>query len=311
MSVHSLFGSSLRLPIIAAPMFLVSNLELVQACCHAGIVGSFPAANARTLEDLRSWLTQMQAFQKTHPNAAPYAVNIILLDKMNDRKAEELALAEEFKVPVLITSVGDPTEAVQRAHAWGGKVIHDVVSIRHAQKAAAAKVDGLILVTGGAGGHTGPLNPFAFVSQIREFWRGLLIVGGSISNGQTVRALEVLGADMAYIGTRFIATTESMASDAYKEILLQSEAADVVLSPIFSGVPAHYLKASIALAGLDPNSYTAEEVKVKNIKAWKDVWSAGHGVGSIHEIISTAALVDRIEAEYRGAVAKPAFYDAP
>jgi nitronate monooxygenase len=307
MSVHSLFGPSLRLPIIAAPMFLVSGLELVQACCHAGIVGSFPAANARTLDDLRDWLTQMQAFQKTHPNAAPYAVNIILLDKMNDRKEEELALAEEFKVPVLITSVGDPTETVQRAHAWGGKVIHDVVSIRHAQKAAAAKVDGLILVTSGAGGHTGPLNPFAFISQIREFWDGLLIVGGSVSNGQTVRALEVVGADMAYIGSRFIATNESMAQPEYKDILVSSEAADVILSPIFSGVPAHYLKPSIARVGLDPNHYTAEEVKEKNIKAWRDVWSAGHGVGSIHDIIPAAELVDRLEAEYRQAAEKPVF----
>jgi nitronate monooxygenase len=307
MSVHSLFGSSLRLPIIAAPMFLVSNLELVQACCQAGIVGSFPAANARTLDDLRSWLTQMQTFQKMHPKAAPYAVNIILLDKMNDRKIEELALVEEFKVPVIITSVGDPTEVVERAHAWGGKVIHDVVSIRHAQKAAAAKVDGLILVTGGAGGHTGPLNPFAFVSQIREFWQGLLIVGGSISNGQTVRALEVLGADMAYIGTRFVATTESMASDVYKEMLVQSAASDVVLSAVFSGVPAHYLKASIERVGLDPNHHTAEDLKDKKIHAWKDVWSAGHGVGSIHDILPTAELVDRIEAEYLSAVAKPAF----
>ncbi len=307
MSVQSLFGSSLRLPIIAAPMFLVSNLELVQACCHAGIVGSFPAANARTIDDLRHMLTQMQAFQKLHPNAAPYAVNIILLEKMNGRKEEELALAEEFKVPVLITSVGDPTDVVQRAHSWGGKVIHDVVSIRHAHKAAAAKVDGLILVTGGAGDHTGPLNPFAFISQIREFWHGLLIVGGSISNGQTVRALEVLGADMAYIGTRFIATTESMASDVYKEMLIQSAAADVVLSAVFSGVPAHYLKASIARVGLDPDNYTAEDVKIKKIQAWKDVWSAGHGVGSIHDILPTAELVDRIEAEYRSAAAKPAF----
>ncbi|GAC1374137.1 MAG: hypothetical protein NVS3B3_23970 [Aquirhabdus sp.] len=168
----------------------------------------------------------------------------------------------------------------------------------------------MILVTGGAGGHTGALNPFAFVSQIREFWDGLLIVGGSISNGQTVRALEVLGADMAYIGTRFIATTESMASEEYKAILLESAAADVVLSPIFSGVPAHYLKASIVRAGLDPNHYTAEDVKIKNIKAWKDVWSAGHGVGSISDIVPTAELVDRIEQEYRQAVAKAPFYDA-
>ncbi len=299
MSVRSMFGSNLRLPVIAAPMFLVSGLDLVQACCTAGIVGSFPAANARTLDELRDWLTQMQAFAQANPNAAPYAMNVILLDKMNDRKAEELALAEEFKVPVLITSVGDPTETVQRAHAWGGKVIHDVVSIRHAKKAAAAKVDGLILVCGGAGGHTGQMNPFAFISQIREFWDGLLIVGGSVSNGQTVRAIEVMGADMAYIGSRFIATIESMASEEYKAIVVQSEASDVVLSPVFSGVPAHYLKPSIARAGLDPDHYTEDEVKIKQIKAWRDVWSAGHGVGSIHEVLGTAALVDRLLAEYQ------------
>ncbi|MEC7121144.1 MAG: nitronate monooxygenase [Pseudomonadota bacterium] len=307
MSVTSLFGQNLRLPVIAAPMFLVSGLELVQACCQAGIVGSFPAANARTLEDLRDWLTQMQAFQTAHPEAAPYAMNVILLDKMNDRKAEELALAEEFKVPVLITSVGDPTEVVQRAHAWGGKVIHDVVSIRHAQKAAQAKVDGLILVCGGAGGHTGQLNPFAFVPQIREFWDGLLIVGGSISHGETVRAVEILGADMAYIGSRFIATHESMASHEYKQILLDSQASDVVLSPVFSGVPAHYLKPSIARAGLDPEQYTVEDVKIKNIKAWRDVWSAGHGVGSIQDIIPVAQLVDRLLQEYQSAIQQPAF----
>lgn len=307
MSVRSMFGSNLRLPVIAAPMFLVSGLDLVQACCTAGIVGSFPAANARTLDELRDWLTQMQAFAQANPNAAPYAMNVILLDKMNDRKAEELALAEEFKVPVLITSVGDPTETVQRAHAWSGKVIHDVVSIRHAKKAAAAKVDGLILVCGGAGGHTGQMNPFAFISQIREFWDGLLIVGGSVSNGQTVRAIEVMGADMAYIGSRFIATTESMASDEYKAIVVQSEASDVVLSPVFSGVPAHYLKPSIARAGLDPDHYTEDEVKIKQIKAWRDVWSAGHGVGSIHEVLSTADLVDRLLIEYQSAAQRAVF----
>lgn len=307
MSVRSMFGSNLRLPVIAAPMFLVSGLDLVQACCTAGIVGSFPAANARTLDELRDWLTQMQAFAQANPNAAPYAMNVILLDKMNDRKAEELALAEEFKVPVLITSVGDPTETVQRAHAWGGKVIHDVVSIRHAKKAAAAKVDGLILVCGGAGGHTGQMNPFAFISQIREFWDGLLIVGGSVSNGQTVRAIEVMGADMAYIGSRFIATTESMASDEYKAIVVQSEASDVVLSPVFSGVPAHYLKPSIARAGLDPDHYTEDEVKIKQIKAWRDVWSAGHGVGSIHEVLSTADLIDRLLIEYQSAAQRAVF----
>lgn len=307
MSARRLFGNNLRLPVIAAPMFLVSGLDLVQACCVSGVVGSFPAANARTLEDLRDWLTQMQAFMQAHPTAAPYAMNVILLDKMNDRKAEELALAEEFQVPVLITSVGDPTETVQRAHAWGGKVIHDVVTIRHAKKAAQAKVDGLILVCGGAGGHTGQMNPFAFISQIREFWSGLLIVGGAVSNGQTVRAIEVMGADMAYIGSRFIATTESLAAADYKAIVLSSDASDVVLSAVFSGVPAHYLKPSIALAGLDPDHYTAEEVKIKNIKAWRDVWSAGHGVGSIHDVPSTAILVQRLYDEYQQATQRAVF----
>ncbi|MEY4516901.1 MAG: hypothetical protein RL180_1247 [Pseudomonadota bacterium] len=307
MSARRLFGNNLRLPVIAAPMFLVSGLDLVQACCVSGVVGSFPAANARTLEDLRDWLTQMQAFMQAHPTAAPYAMNVILLDKMNDRKAEELALAEEFQVPVLITSVGDPTETVQRAHAWGGKVIHDVVTIRHAKKAAQAKVDGLILVCGGAGGHTGQMNPFAFISQIREFWSGLLIVGGAVSNGQTVRAIEVMGADMAYIGSRFIATTESLAAEDYKAIVLSSDASDVVLSAVFSGVPAHYLKPSIALAGLDPDHYTAEEVKIKNIKAWRDVWSAGHGVGSIHDVPSTAILVQRLYDEYQQATQRAVF----
>lgn len=307
MTVQTLMGPNLKLPVIVAPMFLVSGLALVQACCRAGVVGSFPAANARTLDDLRHWLEQMQRFQQDNPTAAPYAMNIILLDKMNDRKAEELALAEEFRVPVLITSVGDPTAVVSRAHGWGGKVLHDVVSIRHATKASQANVDGLILVTGGAGGHTGQLNPFAFISQIREFWEGLLIVGGSISNGQSVRALEVAGADMAYMGSRFIATEESMASPEYKSIVLESQASDVVLSPVFSGVPAHYLRKSIERAGLDPDNYSAEDVKIKNIKAWKDVWSAGHGVGSIHDAPSATVLIERLLREYALASTKPVF----
>lgn len=301
--VEAVFGAGLQLPVIAAPMFLVSGLALVQACCRSGIVGSFPAANARTLDDLRDWLTQMRDFRQQHPQAAPYAMNVILLDRMNDRKDAELALAEEFAVPVLITSVGDPTDTVRRAHGWGGHVLHDVVSIRHALKAAQAGVDGLILVCGGAGGHTGQMNPFAFIPQVREFWDGLLVVGGSVSNGQTVRALEVLGADMAYMGTQFIATEESMAAPEYKQMLISSQASDVVLSPVFSGVPAHYLKPSIARLGLDPEHYTAEEVKIKNIKAWRDVWSAGHGVGSVHAIQPASALVATLRQQYQTATA--------
>lgn len=299
--VQAVLGAGLQLPVIAAPMFLVSGLDLVQACCLSGIVGSFPAANARTLEDLRDWLTQMREFRQRHPQAAPYAMNVILLDRMNDRKEAELALAEEFAVPILITSVGDPTQTVQRAHGWGGHVLHDVVSIRHAVKAAQAGVDGLILVCGGAGGHSGQLNPFAFIPQVREFWNGLLVVGGSVSTGQTVRAIEILGADMAYMGTQFIATQESMAAPEYKQMLIDSQASDVVLSPVFSGVPAHYLKPSIARLGLDPEAYTAEEVKIKNIKAWRDVWSAGHGVGSVHQLESAAALIARLAQQYQAA----------
>lgn len=301
--VEAVFGAGLQLPVIAAPMFLVSGLALVQACCRSGIVGSFPAANARTLDDLRDWLTQMRDFRQQHPQAAPYAMNVILLDRMNDRKDAELALAEEFAVPVLITSVGDPTDTVRRAHGWGGHVLHDVVSIRHALKAAQAGVDGLILVCGGAGGHTGQMNPFAFIPQVREFWDGLLVVGGSVSNGQTVRALEVLGADMAYMGTQFIATEESMAAPEYKQMLISSQASDVVLSPVFSGVPAHYLKPSIARLGLDPEHYTPEEVKIKNIKAWRDVWSAGHGVGSVHAIQPIQALIATLRQQYQTATA--------
>ncbi|WP_447988004.1 NAD(P)H-dependent flavin oxidoreductase [Achromobacter spanius] len=302
-----------RLPIIGAPMFLVSGPELVVAQCAAGIIGTFPSLNARPQEQLQDWLTRIEdglaARRRAHPTAkvAPYGVNLII-HPSNPRWQGDLAICAERRVPLIITSLHAPEAVVQAVHPYGGLVYHDVTNVRHAKRALEAGVDGLILVAAGAGGHAGQINPIALINEIRAFYDGPLALSGCISHGKDVLAAEVLGCDFAYMGTRFIATQESLAGDAYREMVLQAQAADVTYTPYFSGVPANYLSASILAAGLDPvvlsrnaEAPPANMDKNSRPKAWKDVWSAGQGVGAAQEILSIATLVDQLEAEYRSA----------
>ena len=302
-----------RLPVIGAPMFLVSGPDLVVAQCAAGIIGTFPSLNARPQEQLHDWLTRIEhglaAKRQTAPGAtiAPYGVNLIV-HPSNPRWQGDLAICAERRVPLIITSLHAPEAVVAAAHGYGGLVFHDVTNVRHAKRALDAGVDGLILVAAGAGGHAGQLSPFALINEIRAFYDGPLALSGCISHGKDILATQVLGCDFAYMGTRFIATQESLAGDAYREMVLQAQAADVTYTPYFSGVPANYLSASIQAAGLDPLELARSGVappanmdKSSRPKAWKDVWSAGQGVGAAQEILPAALLVDQLESEYRAA----------
>ena len=302
-----------RLPVIGAPMFLVSGPDLVVAQCAAGIIGTFPSLNARPQEQLHDWLTRIEhglaAKRQAAPDAtiAPYGVNLIV-HPSNPRWQGDLAICAERRVPLIITSLHAPEAVVAAAHGYGGLVFHDVTNVRHAKRALDAGVDGLILVAAGAGGHAGKISPFALVNEIRAFYDGPLALSGCISHGKDILAAQVLGCDFAYMGTRFIATQESLAGDAYREMVLQAQAADVTYTPYFSGVPANYLSASIQAAGLDPLELARNGVappanmdKSSRPKAWKDVWSAGQGVGAAQEILPAAMLVDQLESEYRAA----------
>jgi nitronate monooxygenase len=298
--------SRLTLPVIAAPMFLVSGPDLVIACCKAGVMGSFPTANARTAEECASWLERIDTELSPVADAAPYAVNIIVRSAGTSRFEADLALIDRHRPAVVITSVGSPAAVVPRVKAYGGLVFHDVATMRHAEKAIEAGVDGLILLTAGAGGHTGTANPFAFVPQIRRIFDGAILLAGGISDGRGVRASEVLGADFAYMGTRFAATRESLASARYRDLLVSQQMADVVTTDRISGLNATFLRGSIAAAGLDPDALppVAERFKPDlpdTIKAWRDVWSAGHGVGLIDDIPPVAELVARLRQEYHAA----------
>lgn len=298
----------LRLPIIAAPLFIVSGNELVIAACRAGIVGTFPTLNARTVEELRDRLTGIRAAlaEPAARTPAPFGVNLIC-HRTNRRLALDIDIVVEHRVPVVITSGGDPRPIVERVHGYGGIVLSDVTDLRWARKAAASGVDGLILVCGGAGGHAGVMNPFALLPQVREFFEGTLILAGAISDGRAVRAARVLGADLVYMGTRFVATAEANAPERYKAMLIESEASDLVYTDVFSGIPANMLKPSIRQHGLDPDNLPAKNAldisKELNpdLKAWRDIWSAGQGVGSIHSAPTVAELVARLETEYDGA----------
>lgn len=311
MAIPVSLRANLKLPVIAAPMFLVSGPELVTACCKAGIIGTLPALNARTLELADEWYTRITAeLAATHNNgggSAAWGVNLIVHKTNQQRLQADLDLLVKHRVPLIITSIGDPAPIVEAARTYGGCVFHDVTTIRHARKAAAGGVDGLILVCAGAGGHAGIMSPFALVPQVRAFFPGCIALAGAISDGRAVRAAEVLGADMAYMGTRFIATTESLAKPAYKQMVIEAEAADIVYTPAFSGIPANMLKPSIRLAGLDPDHLDAKrEINLgaelnASAKAWKDIWSAGQGVGSIQDAPSVAALVARLAADYAAA----------
>lgn len=314
----------LELPLIASPMFIVSGPEIVIAACKAGVVGTFPSLNARPIEAFEQWLNQIEgelaAAKEADPNAriAPYGVNLIV-HKSNPRAQEDLAIIEAHKVPVVITSVGHPGEIAERVHAYGGVVFHDIINLRHAQKAKEAGVDGIILVCSGAGGHAGVINPFTLVPQVREFFDGTIILAGTLSNGKAIRAAEVLGADLAYMGTRFIATTESRAPEGYKQMILDSGPLDVVYTDKVSGINANFIKASLDAAGIDyskdlptpeitigkkgsPEDVGHEPSAESEAKAWKEVWSAGQGVGEIHDVPSVAELVARFKEEYDNAV---------
>lgn len=291
----------LTLPVIAAPMFLVSGPELVLACCRAGIVGSFPSANCRTPEEMEEWLCAIDAARP-----APYAVNIILREKHHHDFEERMAALERHRVPIIITSVGDPSEMVPRVHAWGGIVLHDVVSLRHARKAAGAGVDGLILVCAGAGGHAGVQSPFALLPQVREFFDKTIVLAGAISDGRAVRAARVLGADLCYLGTRFVASAEARSSQEYRDMILAASADDIVYTNAISSVNASYLRASLVQAGLDPDNLPKprglwQPDLPEHIKAWRDVWSSGQGCGTIHDVPPVAELVRRLRAEYQAA----------
>jgi len=297
----------LAIPAIAAPMFLVSGPDLVVETCRAGMMGTFPALNQRSSEGYAAWLGEIEERLRAIDGAAPYGVNLIV-HKTNARLAHDVEITVQHRVPVVITSLGAVKDVVDSIHSYGGLVFHDVINLHHAHKAADAGVDGLIAVCAGAGGHAGLLNPFAFVSEIREFFDKIVILSGAIGNGGQIAAAELLGADLAYLGTRFIATRESMAPIAHKEMILAAAAKDIVYTPAISGVHANFLRASIIAAGADPDNLESS-VKMHisaegEAKAWKDVWSAGQGVGSIHDIPSVAELCVRLIAEYRAAAAR-------
>ena len=301
------------LPVIAAPMFLVSSPELVIESCKAGIIGSFPSLNARSTELLEEWMKQISqeltTEQKKHPDQpiAPWAVNFIV-HKTNKRYNEDLALIQKYQPPLVITSLGHPGPVVDLVHGYGGLVFSDVINLVHARKAAKSGVDGLILVCNGAGGHGGTLNPFAFISAVKEFWDGLTILAGSLSKGQDILAAEILGADFAYMGTHFIATAESAAPEEYKNMLIESHEEDLIYTDAFSGVKGNFLLPSIKKAGLDPNQLQKKEamdfssLNPSKVTPWRDIWSAGQGVGTIKKVMPIAEVVAELRREYEQAL---------
>lgn len=306
--------ANLRTPVIGAPMFLVSGPDLVIEQCKAGIIGSFPALNARPQEQLDVWLTQIEDAlaeeRRDNPGAkiGPYAVNLIV-NPANKRLEQDFEVVAKHKVPIVITSLQAPRDIATRVHEYGGIVLHDVVRVRHAEKALEAGVDGIILVCGGAGGHAGRINPFALASEVRKIFDGPLVLAGAITTGGGVLAAQAIGCDAAYLGTRFIATRESLAVDAYKQMLVDSNAEDIVYTPFFSGVHGSYLKPSIRNAGLDPDNLPVQEGGEKRQyrsrderpKTWKEIWGAGQGVGNIDSVLPTRELVNRIVEEYEAA----------
>jgi nitronate monooxygenase len=293
--------SQLRIPVFQAPMFLQSGPEMVIASCRAGIVGTFPSVNARTTEELESWLQRITSAVSGEQDG-PWAMNL-MMHRSNTRRFEDLALAVKYRAPLVISALGSPKEAIDEVHSYGGKVFADVIDTRFAAKAVEAGVDGLVLVAAGAGGHTGQQAGFAFVEEVRQFWQGDIVLGGGISSGRGIRAAQVLGANYAYMGTRFIATEESMAVPEYKQMVVDASGADIICSDALTGVKANWLRGSLVAAGYDPaNMPSGATIDIaastSDAKRWRDVWSAGQGVGAIHDILPIATLIDRLEAEY-------------
>ncbi len=314
MPIHKHIEENITMPVIGAPLFLVSGPDLVIAQCKAGIIGSFPALNARPQHVLEEWIIRIKKelaeYQEQNPDAkvAPFAVNQIC-HASNDRLMQDMETCVKHEVPIIITSLRPPAEIVEAAHSYGGLVYHDVISVRHAKKAAEQGVDGLILVCAGAGGHAGALSPFALLREVKKWYEGTVILSGSIGDGHSVASAIALGADFAYLGTRFIATEEANADAEYKKMLEESAAADIVYSSLFTGVHGNYLKPSIKNAGLDPDNLPDADKSSMNFgsggntdsKAWKDIWGSGQGIGGINDSPSVAELVGRIKSEYESA----------
>ena len=300
---------TLRLPVIGAPLFIISNTALVIAQCQAGIVGSVPSLNARPAPQLDEWLAEitqtLAAWDRANPNrpSAPFAINQIV-HKSNDRLDHDMQVCARYKVPIVITSLGARTDVNDAVHAWGGIVMHDIINNFFARKAVEKGADGLIAVAAGAGGHAGVKSPFALVQEIREWFTGPLALSGAISTGGAVLAAQAMGADLAYIGSAFIATDEARASEAYKQAIVEGNSDDIVYSNLFTGVHGNYLKPSIRAAGMDPDNLPESDTTQMNFggdnakKAWKDIWGCGQGIGAVKAVVSTAVLVDRLSHEY-------------
>jgi len=305
MTLPALFAN-LRLPVIAAPMFIVSTPELVIAQVRSGVVGSFPALNARPASQLDEWLSQIA--EQTTGCSAPFAVNLIV-HKSNNRLEQDLAILERHKVPLVITSLGASPEVNAAVHGWGGLVLHDVINDRFARKAIEKGADGLIAVAAGAGGHAGPQSPFALMQEIRAWFEGPLVLSGAIACGRSILAAQAMGADFAYIGTPFIATEEAHAAAGYKQAIVDGSAADIVYSSLFTGVHGNYLRASIVAAGLDPDDLAEGDKSQMDFgsggntaaKAWKDIWGSGQGIGAISSLVPVATRVSEFEAQYHAA----------
>ena len=301
------------MPLFAAPMFLISGPDLVVNACKAGIVGAFPTPNCRTIEDLEAWFAEIDKRLCGTGNGdasqyAPYAANLVV-HRTNKRLPQDLEIVVRYKAPIVITALGSPARVLDEVHSYGGLVFADVNSVEYAKKAVAAGADGLVLVCSGAGGHTGALNPFSFVYEVRQFWDGYIALAGGIASGTAVRASIVAGADFAYMGTSFIATDESLAEPEYKEMLVACTAEDLIVTKAFTGANASMMKPSIANQGLDPGEIEDSTAKMNfsgqdgaDVKPWKGIWGAGQGVGCIDTVQSVASLVDRLDSEYRTAV---------
>lgn len=311
--MYEINGFKLRIPVVGSPMFTISNPKLVVNQCKSGIIGSFPALNAREPETLEDWIKQIKddledyKFHNPDKIVAPYAVNQIC-HKSNKRLISDMETCVEQKVPIIITSLRPPDDIIDAAHSYGGIVYHDVISVRHAEKAAEIGVDGLILVCAGAGGHAGTLSPFALLREVKEWFKGTILLSGSIGDGNSIASALALGADLAYIGSRFIATTEANADEVYKKMILDSSAKDIVYSSFFSGVHGNYLRGSIERSGLDPDNLedgTKNQMTFSNPnkpKTWKDIWGSGQGIGRVSEITSTEKVVDQLEKELKNAI---------
>jgi len=307
--------SNLRLPVIAAPLFIVSNPKLVIAQCTAGVVGSFPSLNARPASQLDEWMHEiteaLAEHDRAHPEApsAPFAVNQIV-HRSNDRFEQDMEVCAKWKVPIVITSLGAREELNHAVHSWGGITLHDIIDDRYGRKAIEKGADGLIAVAAGAGGHAGRWSPFALIHEIRRWFDGPLALSGAIAHGDAVLAAQAMGADLAYVGSAFIATPEARASDEYKQAIVASSAADIVYSDLFTGIHGNYLRASIVAAGLDPENLPAPGAEAMNFqsasgaKAWRDIWGSGQGVGAIDAVLPAAELVAKLAEEYRAAKAR-------